>query len=154
MLSSRVTAISYPRTLEGKLRPTQCWIHLSDISKNKHCSMRNDVEKPEYTVRVSGDKQTSRYQRFMMFSLITYLVSLPVILCVIQALYRLYLHPLAKFPGPKFAAITEFWELYQDFFRKESGYLFLELDKLHGKYGRFKSSMIVLPLRNNELKRL
>ncbi|MCJ1386032.1 hypothetical protein MMC17_009157 [Xylographa soralifera] len=30
--------------------------------------------------------------------------------------------------------MTGYWELYQDFFREESGYLFLELDNLHDKY--------------------
>jgi hypothetical protein len=49
--------------------------------------------------------------------------------------YRLYFHPLAKFPGPTWAAITDYWELYQDFFREEGGHLYLELDKLHEKYG-------------------
>ena len=51
------------------------------------------------------------------------------------AIYRLYFHPLSKFPGPKLAALSDYWELYQDFFRKESGYLFIELDNLHDKYG-------------------
>lgn len=50
--------------------------------------------------------------------------------------YRLYLHPLAKFPGPKLAAITDYWEFYQDYFREESGHLFLELDELHQRYGK------------------
>lgn len=54
---------------------------------------------------------------------------------VFLAIYRLYFHPLCKFPGPKLAALTDYWELYQDFFREESGYLFIELDNLHQKYG-------------------
>ncbi|KAI1180231.1 cytochrome P450 [Nemania sp. FL0916] len=54
---------------------------------------------------------------------------------VCVAVYRLYFHPLSKFPGPRLAAITDLWELYQDYIREESGHLFLELDKLHERYG-------------------
>lgn len=63
----------------------------------------------------------------LLIGVLVYLVCL--------AIYRLYFHPLSKFPGPKLAALTDYWELYQDFFREESGYLFIELDNLHEEYG-------------------
>lgn len=73
----------------------------------------------------------------LLVVVVVYLVSL--------AIYRLYLHPLSRFPGPKLAALTNYWELYQDFFREESGYLFIELDNLHNKYGeRFPRRQIYL----------
>ena len=68
-------------------------------------------------------------------ALLTVLLTVVVHLAIL-AIYRLYFHPLSKFPGPKLAALSDYWELYQDFFRKESGYLFIELDNLHEKHGR------------------
>ncbi|OAG01866.1 cytochrome P450 [Paraphaeosphaeria sporulosa] len=50
------------------------------------------------------------------------------------AFYRLYLHPLAKFPGPKLAAITRWYELYYDVIR-EGQYTF-KIAELHKVYGR------------------
>jgi hypothetical protein len=31
-----------------------------------------------------------------------------------QALYRLFFHPLAKVPGPKLAALTDFWRMFHE----------------------------------------
>jgi hypothetical protein len=48
-------------------------------------------------------------------------------------LYRLYLSPLAKFPGPKLAAATLWYEFYYDTILKGQ-YTFKIMD-LHKKYG-------------------
>lgn len=48
-------------------------------------------------------------------------------------IYRLYFHPLAKFPGPKLAAISHLYEGYYDVV-KEGRYIF-EVEKMHQKYG-------------------
>ncbi|GFF32208.1 trichodiene oxygenase [Aspergillus udagawae] len=48
-------------------------------------------------------------------------------------IYRLFLSPLAKFPGPKLAAVTSWYELYYDLVHKGK-YLF-EIEKMHDKYG-------------------
>lgn len=47
--------------------------------------------------------------------------------------YRLYLSPLAKFPGPRLAALTYWYEFYYNVVRR--GQLTFELAKLHEKYG-------------------
>ncbi|KAK3897323.1 trichodiene oxygenase [Staphylotrichum tortipilum] len=49
------------------------------------------------------------------------------------AFYRLYLHPLAKFPGPKLAALTRLYEAYYDVIL--DGQYTFKIEKLHKKYG-------------------
>ncbi|EER24920.1 hypothetical protein D8B26_007494 [Coccidioides posadasii str. Silveira] len=48
-------------------------------------------------------------------------------------IYRLFFSPIAKFPGPKLAAVTGWYELYYDVVKKGK-YLF-EIEKMHDKYG-------------------
>ncbi|KAK1996637.1 cytochrome P450 [Colletotrichum falcatum] len=40
---------------------------------------------------------------------------LTTVFLVVRAIYLLYFHPLAKFPGPKFAAISDIWYMYHWF---------------------------------------
>ncbi|KAF2274052.1 cytochrome P450 [Westerdykella ornata] len=49
------------------------------------------------------------------------------------AVYRLYLHPLAKFPGPKLAALTSWYEAYYEIVLK--GQYSRKITDLHDKYG-------------------
>lgn len=50
------------------------------------------------------------------------------------AFYRLYLRPLAKFPGPKIAAISRWYEAYYDIVL-EGQYEF-RIQKMHDQYGK------------------
>ncbi|KAM0802677.1 oxoglutarate/iron-dependent oxygenase [Usnea florida] len=52
-----------------------------------------------------------------------------VLLCA----YRLTLHPLAQFPGPRLAAVTFFYEFYHDYFR--GGQYLFHIRDMHAKYG-------------------
>ncbi|KAK4172409.1 putative cytochrome P450 E-class, group I [Triangularia setosa] len=49
------------------------------------------------------------------------------------AFYRLYLHPLAKFPGPKLAAITRYYEAYYDIIK--NGQYTFRIAEMHKIYG-------------------
>jgi hypothetical protein len=49
------------------------------------------------------------------------------------AIYRLYFSPIAKFPGPKLAALTLWYEFYYDVIKK--GRYTWEIEKMHEKYG-------------------
>jgi cytochrome P450 len=59
------------------------------------------------------------------------LVTIAYAVCVI--IYRLYFHPLAKFPGPKVAAFTYLYEYYYDGIKK--GAYTSEIAEMHKKYG-------------------
>ena len=61
-------------------------------------------------------------------------LALTIVYPLTITLYHLLLSPLARFPGPKFAAATGYYEFYYDFFKKGS-YVF-EIEKMHNKYGR------------------
>ena len=47
-------------------------------------------------------------------------------------LYRLVFHPLARFPGPKLAAITRWYEGYYDVVQK--GEYVLKIAEMHKTY--------------------
>ncbi|CAG8962285.1 hypothetical protein HYFRA_00005340 [Hymenoscyphus fraxineus] len=51
------------------------------------------------------------------------------------AIYRLYFHPLAKFPGPRLAALTQWVETYHELFNKEGGQFYFVYTDWHKKYG-------------------
>lgn len=52
---------------------------------------------------------------------------------IAQYTYRLFFHPLAKFPGPKLAAISNIPEFYYDVIKK--GMYMWEIERMHEKYG-------------------
>jgi hypothetical protein len=47
--------------------------------------------------------------------------------------YRLFLHPLSKYPGPKLAAMTNWYEFYYDVILQ--GKFTPHIQDLHKKYG-------------------
>ncbi|KAI0868177.1 cytochrome P450 [Hypoxylon argillaceum] len=63
------------------------------------------------------------------------LLSLWAIYKVCLIAYRLLLHPLAKFPGPKLAAATHWYEAYYDLVSKGGGQWTFKIRRLHEIYG-------------------
>ena len=53
----------------------------------------------------------------------------------ILAIYRLYFSPIAHFPGPKLAAITQYYESYYDLIAGGGGNFTRQIKKLHDDYG-------------------
>lgn len=78
--------------------------------------------------------QQSSWFTILVSSVLTYIALL--------ANYRLFFHPLARIPGPKIAALTTWWEVYENVWRQ--GHLPLELKKLHKTYG---SSIVFVKIR-------
>ncbi|KAJ6134167.1 cytochrome P450 [Penicillium sp. IBT 18751x] len=52
---------------------------------------------------------------------------------LLLSIYRLWFHPLSKFPGPKIAALTLWYEFYYDAIKK--GLYTFEIQRMHEKYG-------------------
>lgn len=60
-------------------------------------------------------------------------MSLSVGYLLLRSIYRLFFHPLSKFPGPKIAAVTRAYEFYYDGIK--GGMYMWEVQKMHEKYG-------------------
>jgi len=68
------------------------------------------------------------------------------------ALYRLYIHPLSKFPGPPLAAITHYYAAYYDLWK--DGAQVSQLEELHKIYGEFKTHIRITPLNSRGIQDL
>ena len=70
-----------------------------------------------------------------------YFPSLAALFAMIIALvlsvgvYRIYLSPLAGFPGPMMAALTGAYEGYFDCFKDGGGRYYVEISRMHDFYG-------------------
>lgn len=67
-------------------------------------------------------------------------------------IYRLYLSPLAKFPGLKLTAATGWYETYYQLVKGGGGQFTFQISKWHEKYGPMQySSFLLLPFALNHV---
>lgn len=63
-------------------------------------------------------------------------IGLTIVLTIyylLMAVYRIWFHPLAGFPGPRICAITFVYEIVWDYFY-EGTYVY-KIEELHDRYG-------------------
>jgi len=73
---------------------------------------------------------TQSYSRASLASLVAAGFAIYIVALVV---YRLFLHPLAKFPGPRLAALTSWYEAYFEIVK--NGQYFSKISQLHDIYG-------------------
>ena len=59
-----------------------------------------------------------------------------------RLVYNVYFHPLSKFPGPKLAAASRWYEAYFDLLVGQGGQYMYEIDRIHQQYGQFWLVMV------------
>lgn len=65
--------------------------------------------------------------------------------CIAVAIYRLFLHPIAQFPGPRLAGLTRWYEFFYEIVQK--GQMTFHIQELHKKYGKL---VLIRTLQTNE----
>jgi len=66
-------------------------------------------------------------------NILTTVIVLVFLYTAVLVIYRLYLSPLANFPGRNLAALTLWYEFYYDYFKR--GKYVWEIADMHAKYG-------------------
>lgn len=69
---------------------------------------------------------------FFHSSILTPVALTSLLYLTVLAFYRLFLHPLVRFPGPKLAAITRYYEAYYDVV--QNGQYMFKIAELHKQY--------------------
>lgn len=72
-----------------------------------------------------------------IMAVLIYALVAAILYTAVLVIYRLFFSPLAKFPGPKLAAATLWYEFYYDVIK--TGTYMAEIKKMHEKYGEFSS---------------
>lgn len=110
-------------------------LFLSEESISKIRPLAYSYSLPLILFSQTSDK-TAKMLGVIQYSILT-IFWLPIAAAALYgvglAIYRLFLSPLAKFPGPKIAALTRKYESYYEVYRNYE-YIW-KIKELHEKYG-------------------
>ncbi|KAI1879080.1 hypothetical protein JX265_003257 [Neoarthrinium moseri] len=71
-----------------------------------------------------------------MFSAYINVYAIVIVPCIAYLVYQRYFHPLACYPGPFWASITDLWQVYQ-FWTLRQPYTLTELHERYGSFVRY-----------------
>lgn len=97
------------------------------------CTQLNTVCCAQYRLDLPLSETTSKMSILLDLNLVLLGCGAILLYCMGGAFYRLFLSPLARFPGPKLAAATLWYEFYYDVV-KQGQYTF-KIKELHERYG-------------------
>lgn len=84
-------------------------------------------------LRISIQDGLSSSSAFLRFGVVALVASM--LYGAALAIYRLYFSPIAHFPGPKLAALTQYYETYYDVIAGGGGNFTRQIKKMHDEYG-------------------
>ena len=80
-------------------------------------------------------------QKAISFTVLSYLFLALLGYTIYGGICRLYFSPVAKFPGPKLAALTFWYEFYYDVVKR--GRYTWKIIELHEQYGKMNTSLLL-----------
>jgi hypothetical protein len=112
-----------------------------------HFFSSTDLHFPRGTVHIMSSQKVLKHAIVGYPWLTMAIASLGLLLSYVvwNVIHQCYYSPLAKFPGPKLAAVTRLYEVYYDVF-KWGRYTF-EIEEMHKRYGE-------RPLEHSEKNRV